>query len=65
MSEYAANPADVAEQQQSLDPEPGAEGAEAAENLDEQAVHLPDDANEADALEQGQVVPEDDEDYRE
>ena len=56
MSEFTANPADVAEQDQELDGD-----------LDQQQddVDIPGDANEADALEQSMDVPEDDEDYRE
>ena len=59
MSEFAANPADVAEQDQELDGDLE-QGAEA-----EAPPRMPEDANEADALEQTQEVPEDDEDYRE
>lgn len=58
MSEFAANPADVVEQEQDVDAEPDLEA-------DTGAVGIPDDANEADALEQSIEVPENDEDYRE
>lgn len=58
MSEYAANPADVQEQEQVADPVPDAE-------LQDENVAVPEEANEADVVEQTRVVPEDDEDYRE
>lgn len=62
MSEFAANPADVQEQEQDLDLDrTGLE--ETAET--EEPVEVPEDANEADVLEQTAEVPEDDEDYRE
>ena len=61
MSEFAANPADVAEQDQELDGDQDLEqGAE-----DDSAPRIPEEADEADALEQTLEVPEDDEDYRE
>ena len=59
MSEFAANPADVAEQDQELDGDPEQGPGTGSPS------QMPEDANEADALEQAQEVPEDDEDYRE
>ncbi len=58
MSEFAANPADVVEQEQDLDADPDLE--QGSDDAD-----IPEDANEADVLEQTIPVPEDDEDYRE
>ena len=57
MTEFTANPADVAEQDQDLDGD--------VEEQEQDTVDIPEDANEADALEQTLEVPEDDEDYRE
>jgi hypothetical protein len=55
VSEFAANPADVVEQEQDL----AGDVPEAEEPVD-----IPVEANEADVVEQAIEVPEDDEDHR-
>ncbi|MFP5334789.1 MAG: hypothetical protein ACLGIV_05680 [Actinomycetes bacterium] len=62
MSEESANPADVAEQQQDVVPEPDDEETAAVQH----EVRVPVEAPEADVWEQAQEVSEDDdEDHRE
>lgn len=55
MTEYAANPADVVEQEQAVDED---------EPQAPEVVDIPVEANEADVVEQTIEVPVDDEDQR-